>query len=726
MILLIGSRTKLLNATFSIHKLKSRTFVAALLLLVTFSLLFRARANYLSPHNYSYSTDLTASAQIPELSWTLGCSFPVVNGSVIFPTLAPSALPASYQTHWYAGSVYPWWLSSQSATAIYMSIKVPYSAPKSDEFYYVLLSAWDSAGSYDQIGFSDCYGIWGLTYSWTSGPPTNPTYHFSPNAIALSLGVTYVFNITTEGGVTHFVAYQGSNQVWSLDASTGGTYLVLSNSYSGYFDYTDYEEVWQTSVSGGSPAFDFYFFDNQWISTGGTSNAATWTTWYASAPSNVAVVISGNAVLVDNPSGTVLFETDPTSFAGSAGTITFAGSTYLNGQSNSFADGDYSATANVPTDYRFDHWEYSGSSGSGVYASDMSNNPTTVHVAGDGWLKAVLAPALAPTFHSTMAPNYVMNGTSYIYTITITNDWCPIGINKINVTFPAGTWIFNVLIQFSPFTWTLTYDQINTFMLAGPNRMEGQSVSMMVNMTVPIGAGGTFYWIIGAWNSTNQFLGNYSMQAVVDNTKPIVSIIAPSGGYYSVGSGNYVWINASVSDTPSIEMYGITVTCNDSRFQSYPAQPRTQTSPTLYVYYFVNNTAIPDGDLAVKVTAVDPAGNLGSDYARATLTKVRANVHLLLTVKPDQATYKRNQSLTLDVSMLNQLNPSLYSTLTLTTTGPNGYYYFDFQTVQVNADAVGEDSFDWNIPNVAGTYVVEVSLVPIQLTAYDSVWLKIV
>jgi hypothetical protein len=122
--------------------------------------------------------------------------------------------------------------------------------------------------------------------------------------MALSEGATYTFNITTEGGVTHFIAYQGSTQVWSLDAPTGGNYLVLSSYYAGYYDYTDYEEIWQTDTSGGSPAFDFYFYDNYWVPVGGGENAAAWAIWITSgAPSNVTVTISGNSVLVDNPQG---------------------------------------------------------------------------------------------------------------------------------------------------------------------------------------------------------------------------------------------------------------------------------------------------------------------------------------------------------------------------------------------------------------------------------------
>ena len=100
-------------------------------------------------------------------------------------------------------------------------------------------------------------------------------------------------------------------------------------------------------------------------------------------------------------------------------------------------------------------------------------------------------------------------------------------------------------------------------------------------------------------------------------------------------------------------------------------------------------------------------------------------VHLFLTADPNQATYARSQSINFTVSVLNQMNPALDSTLTLTATGAGDYYYFDFQRINMTADAINEYSFTWNIPDVAGTYVVEASLVPPQLTVYDALWLKV-
>jgi hypothetical protein len=101
-------------------------------------------------------------------------------------------------------------------------------------------------------------------------------------------------------------------------------------------------------------------------------------------------------------------------------------------------------------------------------------------------------------------------------------------------------------------------------------------------------------------------------------------------------------------------------------------------------------------------------------------------VHLLLTVEPSQSTYTGGQALTFTVNVFSHSYVAFEPSLALTVTGPAGYGFFDVQPILVPAGTVGEYSFTWAFPEVAGTYVVEVSLVPAQLTAYDEVWLKVV
>jgi subtilisin family serine protease len=116
----------------------------------------------------------------------------------------------------------------------------------------------------------------------------------------------------------------------------------------------------------------------------------------------------------------------------------------------------------------------------------------------------------------------------------------------------------------------------------------------------------------------------------------------------------------------------------------------------------------------------------GTGGGQFTLTSTPSQAaHLLLGVEPGQAAYSRGQSVTLWVTVFNRLSPELEATLTLTVTGPGGYYYYDFQSIAVAADVVRDYSFSWVVPEVVGTYVVEVGLVPAQLTAYDAVWLEV-
>jgi subtilase family serine protease len=153
---------------------------------------------------------------------------------------------------------------------------------------------------------------------------------------------------------------------------------------------------------------------------------------------------------------------------------------------------------------------------------------------------------------------------------------------------------------------------------------------------------------------------------------------------------------------------------------------QTATNATAVVNGTQNTLSYALHSLGTVLWNVEVFNSAGGAFASFNYTLSITAVHLLLTEDPNQATYAEGQSVTLTVDVLNQLNPSLNSTLTLTVTGPGGYYYFDFQTVNVTANAVKEYSFTWNVPAVAGTYVVGVSLIPPQLTAYDAAWLQVV
>jgi|GEM_PF-3986863 len=222
----------------------------------------------------------------------------------------PAAIPCcglspSYTSHWYAGAV---WASSNQVTSTKLTteIKIPSELPPSGDFYYVLVSVFDNGGSYDQLGISADFGVWGLTYSYTSNACAgSPTYYYNPGAISLKPGITYTFKMTFISGTLSFEVFQGTNQVWSLSVKTGGTYFVLANSYCGYYNYTDYEEVYYTtyqpypSDSSGA-GFNFMFPVNKYYSSASFHSAS----WYAflsgPAPTGVSTTISKQRVTVLN------------------------------------------------------------------------------------------------------------------------------------------------------------------------------------------------------------------------------------------------------------------------------------------------------------------------------------------------------------------------------------------------------------------------------------------
>jgi subtilase family serine protease len=153
---------------------------------------------------------------------------------------------------------------------------------------------------------------------------------------------------------------------------------------------------------------------------------------------------------------------------------------------------------------------------------------------------------------------------------------------------------------------------------------------------------------------------------------------------------------------------------------------QTATNATAVVNGTQNTLSYALHSLGTVLWNVEVFNSAGGAFASSNYTLTITAVHLLLTEEPAEATYTAGQSVTLTVDVLNQLNPPLNSTLTLTVTGPSGYYDFDFQTVNVTANSVDDYCFTWTVPSVAGTYYVQVELVPPQLTAYDAAWLQVI
>lgn len=251
--------------------------------------------------------------------WTSGQPYPEVNGKPVPPPMAPrlnAPAPAAAGGHWYAGSVYNG--TATNTSWVFTEISIPSaSAPDASEFYYVILSVWDNNGSYDQIGFTDDYGSWGLAWSYTTGICSNPTYHYTPFALTLTPGQTYLFAITTHVGTGHTgvaeeawsVSTTGTTKaVYSSLKATGATNPGLDQAgfYCGSYDYTDYEEVYgnnstaQPDPYGAPGGFVWFFHDNMNYTYTGPSagyNFVGWTAWKTSnAPAGTHAAIGKYSV----------------------------------------------------------------------------------------------------------------------------------------------------------------------------------------------------------------------------------------------------------------------------------------------------------------------------------------------------------------------------------------------------------------------------------------------
>ncbi len=150
-------------------------------------------------------------------------------------------------------------------------------------------------------------------------------------------------------------------------------------------------------------------------------------------------------ISVQPPSQQVTFYTNPPTGGMS---VTFSETGYTNGQSGNYASGDYNATANAPSGYAFHHWEYSGSSGSGVYVPNISANPATVQVRGTGWLRANFSAQITFYINPSSA------GSIQYDSITYTN-----GQNKWEANLPTSvTVLANAPSGYSFAGWAVTGD----------------------------------------------------------------------------------------------------------------------------------------------------------------------------------------------------------------------------------------------------------------------------
>ncbi len=205
----------------------------------------------------------------------------------------PSTTPPG---HYYVGGYYAGPEASVDSVAV--TIGVPDDTPVASE-YYALLSIWDSAGSYDQLGIAVQAGGFGIGYS-TSTYCAGTVESLAVGA-QIGPGTPYTFEMSIASGVVNFSARDARTgvPVWSTTVTTGGTDFLAEANYTcdekGYLGFSDYEEVYE--APGPLVPYDFWF-------TNDTAGGELTTNWSAfeglTAPSGVEAVAHGANVTVEN------------------------------------------------------------------------------------------------------------------------------------------------------------------------------------------------------------------------------------------------------------------------------------------------------------------------------------------------------------------------------------------------------------------------------------------
>jgi uncharacterized membrane protein YebE (DUF533 family) len=304
--------------------------------------------------------------------------------------------------------------------------------------------------------------------------------------------------------------------------------------------------------------------------------------------------------------------------------------------------------------------------------------------------------------------------SSGAYSITVTvND--SLGATSPQSSAASVTVNSALTVIVSPSSWTMDVGQVQLF----TSTSSGGSGSLSYQWYYTNGTA-----IMGATTSTLTYKANSTgTYYIYLNVTDSVSFTAQSN---TATINVYSTLVASVSPTNTILYYGQSQTFSASVLGGAPS----------YNYqWYLNGTLVTGANSATWMFTPSADGNstiyvivtdsLSDQDQSNTATVSVYSVNLVLTVNQGQSSLTGGQTVTLEVDVFNQFNPSLQTSLTLTVTGPSNYGYYDTQPVNVTANSVGEYTFCWIIPSVAGTYNVEVGFAPAQLTAYDTACLQV-
>ncbi len=248
---------------------------------------------------------------------------------------------------------------------------------------------------------------------------------------------------------------------------------------------------------------------------------------------------------------------------------------------------------------------YTGGVG-GLGTGDNVSDPTYVQYVP--WLNAAYPGGVSTTPFS-ITPTATKGSVTKWFNITVQNIGSPAAVDYVNVTYPSS---FTLYTYRYPAGWTQSHD------------MTGKTVNFIATGGYELSAGETarFDFQMSASTSSGDFKilcrnlmggkGYQNLTISVDASPPSAIVItAPTVTYYTVGAGNRIWINGTITDdtynTPSVAI-------NDTTY--FPLNPQIgptyNASATSYTWYFsyYNTSAVPDGYLTVNLTGTDAAGNV--------------------------------------------------------------------------------------------------------------------
>lgn len=228
---------------------------------------------------------------------------------------ASSVQATASKAPWFLGAVTTQQATAQDTVAEFF---IPQELPSvADTYYPLIMSAYDSNSSYDQIGIIAQYGKWAVT---TSSTVVNGSTTVYDSLVWMELPSGYYwFRMGISGGaVTYSVLAENGSVLLNRMARTGGNYFLISptflNKYTfiSYASYTIYEEVY--NATGGAPPFNLLCRESYFISNG-TEYHPIWTEYRAgNVPSGPSVSMNGSSVIIRNVAPSVTLSSDKSQY----------------------------------------------------------------------------------------------------------------------------------------------------------------------------------------------------------------------------------------------------------------------------------------------------------------------------------------------------------------------------------------------------------------------------